>query len=484
MKKAVKIILFLLVLAAAAAYGYYTLTAPLNVTLTTVRAGDVELSFSAQGLSVAGNVVSSYPLTQGKLAKLNVAEGDFVNAGDVLCEIDSGALKLQYEQAQSVTDSYLAQIANLDAEREKITAELSAGRARLVSEIAVIDAQDRNGRRQLETLNLSVNDKLRLQDVLIEQSGIDLSRARSEMDKALELYESGSITRGEYESAADYVKKCESALKATELEREVIEGGRGAGDADFYAKSREALETQIAGIDESLKKDYTGAMKDYYNALIEANKLSAEQILRQIGDCLVTAPVGGVITKLYILNANYINLNAPVAEITEPGDNVIEAYVSTNDVDYIKMGDTVGLTLKRRSGDVSFTGAVIGIGDTAEARLSALGVEERGVKITVAPNTEELGGVSFGLGYEAEVRFYVYRAENKLAVPKTALYKDAGRDMIWVVREGKAETAEVVKGVELRSETVIDSGISEGELVVTDANNKDLAVGTAVATGG
>lgn len=480
MKRAVKIVIFLIIAAIAAAYGYYTLTAPVSVAMTAVREKPVELSFSEQGLVAAENVILVYPLAQGRLLKVNAAKGDTVKAGDVLCEIDPGPLSLQYEQTLSVADSYKAQIANLDAERNKQTADLTASRSRLTAEIAVIDAQERNSRKQLETLNVSVEDKLRLQDVLIEQCVTDLARARAELGKAAELYEAGGLTRSEYDSAADLTVTRESALKAAELEREVIEGGRGVSDADYYQRAREAVEAQIASIDESLETDYTEAMKDYYGALIEGNRVSAEQILRQINDCLVTAPAGGTVTGLNVLNTNYVSMTYPAAEITTPGDNVIEVFVSTNDVDSIKAGDTVGITLKRREGDAVFTGVVTEIGGVAELRLSALGVEERKVKVKVAPNAGGLGGASFGLGFEADVKFYVYRAENKLAVPKTALYKDNGKDMLWAARGGKAVAVEVTVGMELRTETVIESGIRDGEFVITDANNKNLKNGVSV----
>jgi len=102
----------------------------------------------------------------------------------------------------------------------------------------------------------------------------------------------------------------------------------------------------------------------------------------------------------------------------------------------------------------------------------------------VQPHTWELDGVSFGLGFETDVKFFIYKADNKIAVPKTALFRDGGRDMLWVVREGAALAIPVTKGMELRTETVIEAGLRGGDRVVTDANNKDLKNGVKIAGSG
>jgi len=480
MKKIVKIILFILVLAGVAAGVYYYMNMPLELAMAEAVPKTVELSFSEQGLVSVDDNVLVYPLTQGRLMKVNVTEGQSVKAGDVICELDPGPLRLQYEQAQSVSNSYRAQIANLDTERERLTAELTTSRNRLAAELVVLEAQERGSSQALQSQNVSVDERLRLQDVLIGQGANDLARAKSEMDKAQSLYEAGSLTRSEYDAAADLVVKCETALKAAELERSVIAGGRGVGDVGYYRSAREVINAQIEGIDKSLEADYTEAMRDYYNALIETNAVSAEQILHRMADCLVTSPVDGVIDKLHILNTNFVAMTGPVAEIAETGGNFIEVFVSTKDVDSINAGDTVGLTLKRREGDAVFSGRVADVGIIAETRYSVLGVEERKVKVIIDPHAHELAGASFGVGFEVDVKFIIYSEDGKIAVPKTAVYKDGVHDMVWAVRDGMAEETAVTTGMELRTEVVIESGLRAGDLVITDANNGALKNGAAV----
>jgi multidrug efflux pump subunit AcrA (membrane-fusion protein) len=90
------------------------------------------------------------------------------------------------------------------------------------------------------------------------------------------------------------------------------------------------------------------------------------------------------------------------------------------------------------------------------------------------------GDVHLGVGFSVDVRFIMYREDQKIAVPKTALYKDGGRDMLWVLRDGKAAAIEVSLGMELRTETVVEAGLASGDAVVTDANNAALKQGARI----
>ena len=53
--------------------------------------------------------------------------------------------------------------------------------------------------------------------------------------------------------------------------------------------------------------------------------------------------------------------------------------------------------------------------------------------------------------------------------------------MVWAVRDGRLSPEAVQKGRELRTEYVIESGLTDGTVVVTDANNAVLKSGLRVS---
>ena len=419
MKKKAKYILWGVIALAVIAGVVYSLLAPTVMQLTEIRAKTAELSFTEQGTVVADNVMQVYPLVQGQIKQIPVQEGQRVRTGDVLCVIDDEPLRMQLSQAESTMTGYEAQL--------------------------------RGAQQQTRSGNKTVSEKLYLQNILIAQNKTDLDRAKTDLNRLELLYASDVIAKVDLEHAQEAVASLESAVQSGEHELAAI----------------------AAGTDQ-------GSLADYYQALIQLEQTNITQIEKDIAYCSVRAPADGVITSLNVKNVNYITNMTPVAEITVADSNKIEVFVSTNDVDNIAEGDTVGLTLKRRDGDVNFKGMIADIESTAQVKLSSLGMEERKIKVTVTPNLNEVGGASLGVGYTVDVQFLLYKEDNRFTAPKTAFFKDGDRDMLWVVRNGKANAIEVVKGMELRTEFVVTSGLGEGDFVVTDANNADLSEGKSV----
>lgn len=76
-----------------------------NVTVYSVQPDSIENTVSYTGEIKAAEQVSVSPKISGKAVKVNVKEGDWVNAGDVLIELDSTDLQLTYNQAMAAYNS-------------------------------------------------------------------------------------------------------------------------------------------------------------------------------------------------------------------------------------------------------------------------------------------------------------------------------------------------------------------------------------------
>ena len=423
MKKKVK--LFLLVAAGLAvlAIAAYTYMAPTPVPLTVVSATTAELRFTEQGLFTANTVIQIYPMVQGRLIELNVQEGQSVREGDVLCTVDAEPLLQRIDQIRGSIRGYEAQIRSLSAQEQSSNATLA--------------------------------ERMRLQNTLIEQNEKNLDSAKEDLARAEALYEAGALAKTDVDAARSAADQLETSLAAAQAELAVIAAGAGSV-----------------------------SLADYYRALISVEQINIAQLEKDIENCRVSATASGVVTRLNAKNTNLITTAAPVAEITVSDGGAIEVFISTSDVDSVHAGDIVELILKRREGDISLAGRVDQVETNAEVKLSALGLEERKVKVRITPERAGTEGITLGAGYDVDVRFTLYREENKLTVPKTALYKDEGRDMVWALRNGSIQATEVVTGMELRTEFVVESGLTEGDAVVTDANNDALREGLKVVDAG
>lgn len=89
--------------------------------------------------------------------------------------------------------------------------------------------------------------------------------------------------------------------------------------------------------------------------------------------------LAAVSSSIYLLNIpNEVPLTKvtlKTAELAVTDKLFVEAYVSTNDISSITLGDLVVLTLNRRDSDITFEGTVSYIGDTATLMISPIGLE-------------------------------------------------------------------------------------------------------------
>ncbi|MDR1688275.1 MAG: HlyD family secretion protein [Clostridiales bacterium] len=474
MKKAVKWVLIGLFIIAAAAGTAYYLSLPLNVAALEVVPETAEIYFIEQGIAETQKSVNIYPAISGMLKSVEVTENERVNEGDIICTVDTADFEFQIEQSRGSILTYEAQIANLDIEQQKARDTMQANRTALLGEYNTLTAQEASSGTNAQKQNDAKQSQIRLQNIIIEQTENELKRAEDELQKAEVLYSSGVIAESDYLQAQKAVTAANNLLIQNRQQLDVISQGEAEADEAYYNAAKAALEEQIRVLDENLAANYTGGMKKYYETLIDGANVTIKQLEQKIETAAVRANVSGVITELFVSGTNFVSQQTPAAAITPDTSALVEVYVSTNDIDEIAAGLNVDLILKRRAGDKTFTGKIIEIDNEATVKISALGTQERRVKVTVKPET---GTEEIKKGFDVDVKFNTYFEENKLIVPKTAVFTVDGKDMVWVIKSGTAEMAEITKGRELRAGFVAEGGIAAGDVVIIDANNEGLRGG-------
>jgi len=477
LKRIVKIILFLAVAAGIGYAVYVNATKPLAVSAITLESREARLTFTEKGVVDYEDTVCVYPAVSGKLLETGVTLGQRVKKGDVICKIDMSDIQYQIDEAGAQIDSLQAQIRNLDAQRQQSNDSLAVQKNNLNMELQKLNAQEDSENLSAEQQQEVQNRQIELQNKIIEQNLADIDRMQKEFDNTTQiLYDSGQLPRVDYDAAANAINKVRDQYEQNLRQLEVIKSGKTTVGTAYYEASRAALREQINGIDDSLSKDYTKAMKDYYNAQIASANVSIDRLKKSAENAVVTSTADGVIIDLPVSKTN-IASNASYAAEIAVGRSLVTVYVSTNDIDSVKTGDPVDLILRRREGDETYPGKVVRIDDKAGIQVSSLGVEERKVKVYAQPVSHaEL----FLQGYDVDVRFLVYQKENALILPKTAVFKDGDTDRVWEISGGALKKTDVKQGMELTNDVIIESGLSAGSVVVSDATLKTLAEGVKV----
>lgn len=458
----------------------YYVTLPVGLRLTRIQPQLAELSFTEQGMVVAENTTLVFPIVQGEIKELYIEEYQHVRAGDLLVSINDTPLRLGIEQSRNSINSFQSLIDNLGTEQNRSRQEMRANRDALLGELQAINAQAKNAEFSLTNQSEAIDEQIRIQKMLIHQYQADAKRAREDHSKYSVLYQAGVLPRNDFEASETALLHIETLLEASQRELEVIATGLGPSQDDYFKGMRVALNARINALNHQLGQDFTISMAQHYQSLIAVQETEIAQLEWELSNTVVTAPVDGIITTLHAKGTNSLSPTVPIAEITMPGQLDIEVHVSTQDITNIHIGDRVRLTFIQRVNDIAFYGTVSEIGDWAVVHRNHLGVEERGVKVTITPDEPP---IPLGFGYEMDVTFFVYREENRFTVPHTALFLENGEYRVWVIRGGSngvVTSIPVEIGHELRTETVITSGLFEGDYVVNDASSQALREGRRV----
>ena len=475
-----KIILSGLLFLSAAAGGVYFISQPVTLRLTEIQPGRAELTFTERGIVTAENTVLVFPVVQGEMIRLYAEENQEVQTGDILASIDDTVFRLGIEKSLSSISSMRSLIDNLETEQSRMRQEMQANREALLGELQAVNARAANADELLANQNQAVYEQMRIQNLLIYHIMTDVERIREDYIRTGILYREGAVPLRYYEAAEAGLLYAETLLESRRRELYVMASGFGPGLEEYFEGMQLAINAQISNLDFQIAQDFTVPMAQHFQALISAEEANIAQMEWGIANSRVISPACGIITALYARGTNFLSPSVPAAEITVHGGLEIETYISTRDVNNIHTGDRVRLTLLQRGDDIIFYGTVTETGDRAVVRHTHLGVEERGINVVIVPDEVS---VPLGVGFEIDVTFFVYSEENRLTVPITALFYKDGQYRVWVIRgsnTGEVTSAVVKPGRELRTETVITSGLYKGDFVVNDAGNQTLREGMRV----
>jgi len=462
LKKKIKWVAFIVAAVLATAAGIAAALRPVTVEATVVHPATVTLTFTEQGSYGYNHFYSVYPLVAGEVLEVRVEEGDPVAAGDVIAVVSASDYEYQITQLQSAVEGYKGQISNLSLQEEQEKVNLAANLESLQGQLTTLEAQMEQNWSGAESLELQIS----IQEQIVYYNQENVHHARLDLDDAREYGDDDEV-----DQARQAYNTARSALSQSRLLLEQLKAGEVP--EDIHEGQRQSIQAQMDAASTLLETSYTGGMVQYYNAQIAAAQANIAQMREKAGQAELTAPVGGVLSELPVKNLNILSQQTLSAVIGD--DEQVEVFVPIREIDGVAVGDKVELLLDKRLGTETIAGTVIEVDDEAQVKLSALGVEERKVRVQIRPEQPGLR-----IGYDMDVRFTVYTRENALTVPKTAVFSQENNDYVWIIQEGAVQLRQIVKGVETRDGYIIEAGLQDGSVVVTDADNGTISQGKRV----
>ena len=247
----------------------------------------------------------------------------------------------------------------------------------------------------------------------------------------------------------------------------------------------DALGTRAVSISEVNKARAEAATQQAKLARLKADVTVAERQVdewrQQLDDTIIRAPFAGVVTTKDSQPGEMISpmssggfTRTGICTLVDMASLEIEVDVGESFINRVKAAQPVEATLDAYP-DWKIPGKVIAIIPTADRQKATVKVRVAFEKLD--PRILPQMGVKVAFQSEETAEPAVARAA--LSVPKEAVQKTAGRDVAWVVKDGKVERRAVTVANSTANESILTAGLAQGEIVVLNPPST-LTDGTAV----
>lgn len=475
MKKGIKIGILLIIVIISAISVYMMTNKGVTTDLTTIHREDVYDYFLEDGIVGDSEYYNIYAPYNGEVVSVNFDEGDIVEEGDVIGEISNKQLKLDIVTNQQLIEGYEAQIESIYLEDEQRKDSIDSSISELNSQIEQLDIQKQEGDETQEQQDEIKEQQIEAQKLLIEQQKEELVVLNEELEKYEVLLEAGAVSKSEVDSIKNQIIAKESLIEQSEKQLQILETNDTVSSDASLEQSKNAIRNQISNLESQKNTDYTSGGVDYYNSLIKTANANLELLNDIEGDLEIKSPVSGVVSEIGLKDSNFVTTQTPIAIIKNDSD-LIETSVSTRDMGSVDIGTEVNIKIDK--GFVTYAkGEVVFIDSEAKESVNQLGVDERRVKVLIQP-IEPLDLIT---GFDVEIEFLTYKLEDAITIPLESVFDYEDGEAVYKVVDGLATVTEIA-GEKINNSYIVESGLSEDDLIVLDANNEDIKEGTKIVT--
>lgn len=476
--------------------------APAVVETAPVERRTMEVLVSCPGTLVPSQGASARvaPPFAGRIKTVLVREGDHVQAGQLLAELENRTLAEQSRSAAAALAAAerQAQEASLAAKAAAVDHAAAVNAATLALKAAILD-RDNNIQQAKIALDTAETDLKKLkagarpqeiaqaeQSVLQAQANRD--RAAQEAARTRNLYAKGIDSRRQMEDADTALRVAEAALESARQQAALLKAGNRPEDIraaelrvqsakEALAQARAAGDAHVAQARAALRQAEQGAAQvavkeadaRAFQALVLQRKADLAAAGASAGYARLTSPVSGVVTRRYLNPGDMADPNTPVVEVTAPHSLDLVCSTSPDAAAELRVGMSARIHAPYDGGTPAL-GRVISIGQ----------VDPQTNLLTVRISLDHPAGTwKAGAFATADVVTQVH--PGAVVVPARAVVQRGGKSVVFVVgADGTARVQPVSVGAR-NGDWVEVHGAAPGETVIT-VGQYELADGAKVVS--
>jgi HlyD family secretion protein len=183
----------------------------------------------------------------------------------------------------------------------------------------------------------------------------------------------------------------------------------------------------------------------------------------------VLAPASGRVLKIIQDSEAVVLPGAPLVDIGDPRDLEVVADLLSTEAVQLKVGAPVRID---GWGGPSVRGKVVRVDPAGFLKVSALGIEEQRVRVTIDLTDPPELWSRLGHDYRVVVHATIWSAENVLTVPVSTLFRKGEDGAVYAVEDGRARLTPVKIGHRNNRMVEVLEGLSEGRQVVLHPSDR------------
>ena len=461
-----------------------------NEEIVTAFLGDLSSTATATGEIQARREAQLSLAKTGTVGKIFVREGDKVEEGDVLVQLETAALKRAVASARQnlvIQEATLTDLQN-GASSEEITSaqaavasaqatledvldgadpnDIAAARANLASaqaayaalrdgpdanDIAQAEANLRNAEASLQKAQADYDEVSWRPDIGSLPQSLALEQATNSYNVALAAYNTA------IEGASDeQIKQAQANVAQAQATLQKLLDS--PTDTEIAAAKSQLAQAQatLASLQEGASDEKIAIAQ----AQVEQARINLQDALENLDKASLLAPFDGVITAVYVTEGEIAN--GPAIDIADT--NNLEVVLSVDEVDIgdLAVGQPAVITLETWP-DQEIIGEIVSISPKATVDNSAI------VSYEVRLSLDEID-LPIRIGMTAEADLITAAKKNVLLVPTQAITPNraAGTYTVNLVETGPdgritTRTVEVTTGLKDGAYTEITGGLQEGD---------------------
>ena len=352
--------------------------------------------------TVENNLISVSSEVTGTVLETMTSEGDLITKGDTLVIIENTALQNQYNQ--SLINQQLAEeniimlegsitnltIQNADATQQAHNAYLSAK--------AEYD----------KVMDGASEDEIKQAEETLSQAKTNLDYAKTNLDRSKELFDEEAISQSKYDEALKTYNVSEAQYNVALSKLNLI----NSYPTETSSSAAESKMLQLkAGYELSISNGNTqlrqleSQLSIAKVQLVQANN-TVEQTKRELDKLNIKSPVDGVVNSLFVKEGEFATAGKLTAEIFNPENIEINAYVSEANIGRVIVGQETVISIDSYENEY-FTGKVTKINNLAEFTPKNIQTKEERVntvfKVTIKA-LETHGALKPGMPADVKIR--------------------------------------------------------------------------------